>query len=153
MRRKGRRKRGQGEERRGRLPAAHSIEERPKGADGRMRLGDREADAVIGKRGGACLVALVDGKSRFPIGGKSKRQASKQVSEVMMRPLEGQPCESITPDRGKEFAGYQLVAKKTGVQFHFAQPSCPWQRGANGNTNGLLREYFPHLNHLPPTHL
>ncbi|MBN6064422.1 IS30 family transposase, partial [Aggregatibacter actinomycetemcomitans] len=48
-----------------------------------------------------------------------------------------------TPDRGKEFAKHRLVTQALGAGFYFPEPHQPWQRGANENTNGLLREYFP----------
>ncbi|SFY54023.1 hypothetical protein STEPF1_07319 [Streptomyces sp. F-1] len=31
----------------------------------------------------------------------------------------------------------------TDIPVHLCDPASPWQRGSNGNTNGLLRQYFP----------
>lgn len=51
--------------------------------------------------------------------------------------------ESITSDNGREFAGHELVADTLDINFYFAHPYSPWERGANENTNGLLRQYAP----------
>lgn len=61
--------------------------------------------------------------------------------------LSAQPAvflKTLTPDRGMEFGKHRLVtAALGGIQFFFADPYSPWQRGTNENTNGLLREYLP----------
>ena len=40
-------------------------------------------------------------------------------------------------------ARHQELAAATGVEVYFAEAGKPWQRGANENFNGLLRQYFP----------
>ena len=58
--------------------------------------------------------------------------------------LTGRPLESVTPDRGKEFAGHAAVTEALGgVQFYFCEPHHPWQKPTVENTNGLIREFFP----------
>lgn len=57
--------------------------------------------------------------------------------------LLNEPAETITPDRGKEFAQHAKITSVLGnVPFYFPAPHHPWQRGTNENTNGLLYEYF-----------
>lgn len=131
-------------ERRGKIRISHDISERPVGAEHRSRRGHWEADTITGITGKACLVTLVDRKSRYLLGGKAGKKAAAEVNDVMIRKLKGQPLHSITPDRGTEFAKHAAVtAVLNGVQFYFPSPHHPWQRGTNENTNGLLREYFP----------
>ena len=50
---------------------------------------------------------------------------------------------TITSDNGKEFASHEKIAKKLKIDFYFARPYCSCDRGANENTNGLIRQYIP----------
>ena len=142
LRHRGKRRRGPSE-RRGKIKVSHEISERPPAAEERVEPGHWEGDTVAGKAGGACLLTLVDRKDGFLVGGKCRRKTAKCVCGKMPRALEGQPLGSVTLDRGKEFADHAQVTADIGVQFYFALPHHPWQRGTNENTNGLLREYFP----------
>ena len=142
LRHRGKRRRGPSE-RRGKIKVSHEISERPAAAEGRSEPGHWEGDTVAGKAGGPCLLTLVDRKDGFLVGGKCRRKTAKCVRDKMPRVLEGQPLGSVTLDRGKEFADHTQVTADIDVQFYFALPHHPWQRGTNENTNGLLREYFP----------
>lgn len=129
---------------RGGIKISNELSQRPESANKKERLGDWEADTVIGEQGKACLVTMNDRKSLFLLLGKSDGKKAGPVKNVMIKLLEGKPCETITPDSGTEFASHEDVTKAFGgVQFYFSPPGQPWQRGINENCNGLLREYFP----------
>lgn len=131
-------------ETRGKIVITNSLDERPQIANDRDRLGDWEADTVLGKTGKSCLVTLTDRKSRFLLCARIERKNSLFVRDAMIEILHGQPLESITPDRGKEFSRHKEISSAlNSVEFYWPLPSHPWDRGTNENTNGLLREYFP----------
>ena len=126
---------------RGKIPISHELSERP--VNDRSRLGDWELDTIVGKNRKSGLVTLVDRKSRFLLCCKLSRLGSVEVKEALIKLLKDQPLCTVTSDRGREFQLHGEVTKELGVEFYFAPPHQPWQRGTNENTNGLLREYFP----------
>jgi len=60
-----------------------------------------------------------------------------------LKKLPGKEPKSLTWDRGSEMAKHKELGEKTGVNIYFCDPSRPWQKGSNENTNGLYRQYFP----------
>lgn len=48
----------------------------------------------------------------------------------------------------KNFAKHQEIAEKLEISFYFCKPYHSWERGANENTNGLIRQYYSQRNGL-----
>jgi IS30 family transposase len=142
---KKRRKRYGGYDRRGKLPNRRSIEERPEIVDQRQRIGDWEVDTMIGKGHRQAIVTLTERKSRFSLLRKVKRRKAKLVSAAVIDLLQpvADLSHTITADNGKEFADHERIAHELEISFFFAHPYAAWERGANENMNGLVRQYIP----------
>ena len=142
---KKRRKRAGNRDRRGKIPHQVSIEERPESVEKRARLGDWEADTMIGAGQQGALVTLVDRKSRFTLLQQVPRRTAAAVEEAILTLLKPyqQTTLTITFDNGKEFTNHQSLAQKLQAKMFFAHPYASWERGTNENTNGLIRQYFP----------
>lgn len=142
---KQRRKRRGVRERRGTIPNQVSIDQRPDIVANRERYGDWEADLVIGARHSQALVTINERKSRYAL---ITRVASKQAAGVslaiiaQLRPF-AHMAHTLTTDNGKEFAQHELIATQLELGYYFAHPHAAWERGANENLNGLLRQFFP----------
>ena len=126
--------------------AAARIAERPEVIEQRLRLGDFEGDTVLGPPGSGGLATLVDRKSRFTIIVKIQSKNADHVHEKIkqrLKELDEERRRSITFDNGTEFARCHRLEKHLGMKLYYADPGCPFQRGTNENTNGLIRQYFP----------
>ena len=122
---------------------AVSIDERPSIVDSQERFGDWEIDTVLGKHGTGAIVTILERKSRFYLARKVSSKSADAVTRAtieMLLPLKD--CvHTITADNGREFAGHEQIGAALDADIYFAHPYSSWERGANENANGLLRQY------------
>jgi transposase, IS30 family len=139
------RKRGKTNDSRGILTDRIPIENRPKIVDEKQRFGDFELDTIIGKNHQGAIVTLNDRSTGLLKIKKVATKESKLVKEAVVELLtELKPfIHTITSDNGKEFAMHKQISDELEIDFYFANPYSPWERGANENLNGLLRQYVP----------
>ena len=84
-----------------------------------------------------------------------RKLSGKEAVPLALKTIEAlQPIKdlihTITADNGKEFAKHQEIAKELEISFYFCKPYHSWERGANENTNGLIRQYIPKGTDLLP---
>lgn len=127
-------------------PAATAIANRPQIIERRLPSRRPARDTIVGVRRSGAVVSLVERKTGYAVLAKVDRLCSDPVEKVIRRRLRLLPkcCRhSITFDNGGEFAQHPRLAKALDLEVYFANPRCPWQRGTNENTNGLVRQYLP----------
>ncbi|MEO8417828.1 MAG: IS30 family transposase [Methylophilaceae bacterium] len=88
-------------DRRGIIPNRLSIEARPAIVETRSRIGDWEADTIIGKNHRQAIVSIVDRRSGYTLIRKAGRKTAQEVGQY--RPtftsLTSMPLESVPPTR------------------------------------------------------
>lgn len=136
-------KRINGKTRRGQIIGRIGIENRPPIVESRTRIGDWEADTIVGKAHQGAIVSLVERKTRYTCLIKVERATAEAVQTAITTALAPFPVHSITFDNGKEFAQHLAIAEALKTQTFFARPYHSWERGTNENTNGLVRQYIP----------
>ena len=146
LRSKGKRykKRRLQKDKRGSIPNRMDISQRPKEVEEKIRIGDLEIDTVIGKNHQGALVTINDRRTKMVKLRLVKSKEANVVKEATIEALQDWThLKTITSDNGKEFAYHQEIASALQIDFYFAKPYQSWQRGANENTNGLIRQYIP----------
>jgi IS30 family transposase len=137
---------------RGEIVDAVSIAERPPSVDDRALPGHWEGDLFGGARH-SHIATLVERRSRYVLLVRLTGGDTTSVTRALIRRVRHLPVglmQSLTWDRGHEMAQHKRFTIATDVQVYFCDPQSPWQRGSNENTNGLLRQYFPHRTDLTP---
>lgn len=127
------------------IPNRVDIDGRPEVTNRRERLGDREADTMIGQGHKGALVTLDERKSKLglalPVANKTAKEVTYGI--ITLLGVFKDWGHTLTFDNGKEFVRHEEVANTLGCETYFAKPYHSWERGQNENANGLLRQYFP----------
>jgi len=129
----------------GQITDAVSISQRPASIEDRAVPGHWEGDLIMGSKNSQ-IATLVERKTRYVLLAKVDRKDSQTVVNALIKQAHKLPRElykSLTWDRGAEMAQHKRFTLATDIDVFFCDPSSPWQRGSNENTNRLLRQYFP----------
>jgi transposase, IS30 family len=127
-------------------PKGVSIDERPQIVDARKRIGDWEGDTVESCNHKPGVNTLLERKTGLFLITRLRDKTSMATVHAMEKRMTCIPTtmkKTITLDNGPENSDWQTIEKETELQTFFAHPYHSWERGANENANGLLREYFP----------
>ena len=106
---------------------------------------DWEGDLIIGSKHKQVIVTLVDRSTRYTFMAKVPFKTAPAAQKVICRCLSSvkELFRSCTLDKGWEIAQNEKISETLDVKAYFAHPYSSWERGANENTNGLIRHYFP----------
>lgn len=135
-----------------RIPEMVPISQRPTSVLDRSNPGHWEGDLLVGRYGRSHLVTLVERHSRYLLVLPINDATTISVVGVVTAAFQQLPVimrRSLTWDRGVEMTRHAAFTASTGVPVYFCDAYCPWQRGSNENSNGLLRQYFPKKTDLP----
>jgi len=138
-------KRGILKGKRGQIIGRVDIDQRPQIVEQKQRVGDVEMDLVIGKNHKGALLTINDrATGMLKMGYVDSKEAAIVQAKAVELLADWKPLlHTVTTDNGKEFAYHQKVADLLEVHCYFAKPYHSWERGANENLNGLIRQYFP----------
>lgn len=124
-----------------------SITQRPAEAADKQTAGHWEGDLIVGVGSVSAMATLRERTTHYGIvlnlpNDHTARSVNAAITEAFAS-IPKHLKRSLTWDQGVEMAAHEQLTATTGVPVFFADRSSPWQRGANENFNGLLRQYFP----------
>lgn len=127
-------------------PRGASIDLRPEIVLKKQRLGDWEGDTVEScdhKPGVNTALERASGVVQITkLAGKTSADTVSALDR-RFRALPVQAKHTLTLDNGPENSDWERLEATLGLRCFFAHPYHSWERGANENVNGLIRDYFP----------
>jgi transposase, IS30 family len=120
-----------------------SIDERPVVVDLCSRIGDWEGDTVESRDHAPGVNTLLERKSGIFLVTKVKDKTADATRDAVIKRLADLPTHTLTTDNGNENQRWEEIEIALGMKCFFAHPYHSWERGANENANGLLRDYYP----------
>lgn len=127
-------------------PKGTSIDLRPRIVAQKKRIGDWESDSVESKDHKPGVNTLLERKTGLFLVTKLQNKTAFATSSAIENRLKIFPertNHTITFDNGPENSGWQKLEEALDIECFFANAYHFWERGANENANGLLRDYFP----------
>jgi IS30 family transposase len=122
------------------------MSERPQIVNERKRIGDIEVDLMMGKNHKSALLVMTDRTTLIAMLEKLSGKQADEVCQAMKKRLSNYNSswiKTITFDNGKEFAGYQEIAKLFNAKTYFTRPYTSQDKGTVENRIGVIRRFFP----------
>src|SRR3989344_54934 len=121
----------------------------PEQISGRMkkdRIGYWEGDTVESKDPKPGINTVLERKTGIvmitKLGGKRSADTVHALADRFAH-IPRHLRHTVTLDRGSENSDPHSIEAMTGMQVFHAHAYSAWERGANENVNGLIRDYFP----------
>jgi IS30 family transposase len=138
-----RRRRGRIRTARGNIIGRTWIERRPEPANNRKRLGDLEADIILGKDRRPGLLVALDRRSRKIWIRKLKtKDADYVIKKLADICREAGNVKTLTLDNDQSFAEHYRLGK-SGIKTFFTHPYSSQEKGSVENRIGIIRMFFP----------
>ncbi len=129
----------------GKLNDRRFIENRPKQAEKRMRVGDCEGDFIVsGKSGKGVLLVVVCRKLRVAFLENIFPVTIDTVHESFLKIQKRFPeMKTLTLDNDILFQMHCVLEKLLEVKIYFCHPYHSWEKGSVENANRYIRKFLP----------
>lgn len=127
-------------------PRGASIELRPRAVEKKARIGDWESDTVESRDHKPGVNTVLERKTGIVLITKLAGKTSADTITALRHRFGDLPKKAkrtMTFDNGPENSDWQTMETLLDLRCFFTHPYHSWERGANENVNGLIRDYFP----------